>query len=223
MKSFALLAVFVLGALSVTAMDHVGEGGPDPLLTAIRNSASEGNADAQCLLADLYAAGDGLAKDLAEAAKLYRMAAEQGHDMAQLKLACCYRDGSGVPRNRSSAYIWFNISALNGAELNGRGRAGELVDKIRMTLPPGELDKAEASIKRFQREISVREKENYSRIINQLNRAGWRVTMRKGRDGSHNVYARKAGKTSVSHGPNWRVAFISVLQQCEKWPGQDDS
>lgn len=200
------------------AADINGEAGSEPLLESIKRSASEGDADAQCLLANLYAEGDGIAKDLAKAANLYRLAAEQGHDEAQVRLGACYRDGVGVLKSNTKAYVWFNISAENGGALNGRGRAGELVDEIRKTLSAKELEEAEAEMKGLQKEISAREKENYSRIIRQLNKAGWKVSMRKGDNGSHIVDAKKEGKTSTAQAPNWRVAFISVWRQCEQWP-----
>ncbi|MBT4797821.1 sel1 repeat family protein [Akkermansiaceae bacterium] len=190
----------------------------DELLESIKRSASAGDADAQYLLATLFLEGDGIVKDQSEATKLYSLAASQGHDNAQLKLGYCHKDGLGVPRNNFKAYIWFNISASNGGELNGLGRAGELMAKIRRTLSLKEIEKADKKIKHLKQEISDAEKKNYSKIMKKLNRDGWKITMRKDDDGSHKVEAKKDGKTSVSSAPNWRVAFISVRNQCEMWP-----
>ena len=190
----------------------------DELLENIKRSASAGDADAQCLLATLFLEGNGIVKDQSEATKLYRMAASQGHDEAQLKLGYCYKDGLGIPRDNVKAYIWFGVSADNGGAINGLGRAGELMDKIRQTLSPKEIEKAEKETERLKKEILDNEKTNYSKIIKQLTKDGWKVTMRKGEDGSHKVEAKKDGKTSVSSAPNWRVAFIAVRNQCEMWP-----
>ena len=208
---------------SVNAFDLDVEDGPDLLLEGIKKSASEGNADAQCLLAAIYNKGDGVPKNLAKAAKLYLLAAEQGHDKAQLKLGFIYKDGLGVPQDKAKAYVWFSISANNGGTLNGRGRAGELADEISVLLPNNEIGEAKVEIKRLEKLISAREKENYLQILNQLNKAGWKVEMEKAKDGSHNVRATKHGMTSKSMAPNWRVAFINVLQQCEKWPERGTS
>jgi TPR repeat protein len=201
-----------------TSIGRLGEGGPDQCLENMITSASEGDADSQYRLAVLYTEGDGIDKDLPKAASLFRKAAEQGHDNAQLKMGYCYRDGAGVLKNTAKAYVWFAMSAQNGEALNGRGKAGELADEIRKTLPSDELQKAEAELQRLQKSVFEREQENYSNIVSQLNKAGWKVTMRRGADGSHNVEARKEGNTSVSHAPNWRLAFVSVLRQCENWP-----
>jgi len=193
-------------------------GEADELLESIKRSASAGDADAQCLLATLLLEGNGIVKDQSEATKLYRMAASQGHDYAQLKLGYCYKEGLGVPRNNFKAYIWFNISADNGGELNGLGRAGELMVKIRQTLSLKEIEKADKKTKHLKQEILDVEKKNYSKIMKKLNRDGWTVTMRRDDDGSHKVEAKKDGKTATSSAPNWRVAFISVRNHCEMWP-----
>lgn len=198
-------------------IDVASEDGSDPLLEDIKKSASEDDADAQCLLANLYRDGDGIEKNLMKAAELYRLAAQQGHDLAQLKLGYCCRDGIGLQKDKIQAYVWFNISANNGGVLNGKGRAGELMEEIRETLTSKQLETARAEVEHLEHLISTREKKNYTAIIRQLSQNGWTVTMRKDDDGSHNVIATKNGNTSISHAPNWRVAFISVWQQCEKW------
>ena len=41
------------------------------------------------------------------------------------------------------AYVWSRISAENGGALNGRGKAGELVDETRKTLSAKEVEKTE--------------------------------------------------------------------------------
>ncbi len=50
-------------------IDVAGEDRSDPLLEGIKKSASEGDADAQCLLANLYREGDGIEKNLMKAAE----------------------------------------------------------------------------------------------------------------------------------------------------------
>lgn len=190
----------------------------DPLFERIQPSATQGDADAQCLLGKLYAEGDGIEKNLKLAARFYRLAADQGQDLAQQRLGVCYQKGFGVPKNKTEAYVWFSLSAKNGQASNGRGRAGELLDEITKDLSPKKLVKAKTKVSRLQKEIALNEKANYTKIINQLNKDGWKVSMNIDKNGGHCVKAKKEGKTSQSQAPNWRVAFNSVKRQCEDWP-----
>ena len=66
---------------------------------ALREKAEKGDATAQSDLGAMYAAGDGVAKDEAEAVKWWRKAAEQGDALAQYNLGNMYADGRGVPKN----------------------------------------------------------------------------------------------------------------------------
>ena len=52
-----------------------------------RRFPEQGNVDAQLNLGDIYARGDGVPENLAEAVKWLRRAAEQGHADAQFSLA----------------------------------------------------------------------------------------------------------------------------------------
>ena len=58
--------------------------------------------------------GKGVAKDPAEAAKLFIKAAEQGHAEAQAYLAAAYRTGSGVTKDAAEAARWFQAAAEQG-------------------------------------------------------------------------------------------------------------
>ena len=46
----------------------------------------------------MYAKGQGVPQDYAEAVKWYRLAAEQGFAMAQDNLGLMYKNGQGVPQ-----------------------------------------------------------------------------------------------------------------------------
>jgi TPR repeat protein len=74
----------------------------------------------------MYALGQGVAKDSAEAARWYRKAAEQGHAAAQKNLGVMYAHGEGVPQDYAEAYKWANLAAAGAVE-PGR-KAGELVE-----------------------------------------------------------------------------------------------
>ena len=52
----------------------------------IKLSAEQKNADAQCLLGDMYLEGMGVTEDYAEAIKWWKLAAEQGHERAKYNL-----------------------------------------------------------------------------------------------------------------------------------------
>ena len=48
----------------------------------------------------MYANGEGVPEDDAEAVRWYRLAAEQGYAMAQSFLGAMYANGEGVPEGR---------------------------------------------------------------------------------------------------------------------------
>jgi len=79
-----------------------------------RMYAMQGYADAQYYLGVMYAKGDGVAEDDAEAVKWYRKAAEQGHDGAQYNLGLMYANGEGVPENAAEAMKWYRKAAEQG-------------------------------------------------------------------------------------------------------------
>lgn len=79
-----------------------------------RQAAEQGNADAQILLGNMHASGQGVPRDYAEAAKWYRRAAEQGNADAQYNLGMMYANGQGVPRDSSEAAKWCRNAADQG-------------------------------------------------------------------------------------------------------------
>jgi len=60
------------------------------------------------------AQSEGGARDYAEAARLYRLAAEAGHAEAQKNLGFLYVEGKGVPQDSVEAEKWFNKAAAQG-------------------------------------------------------------------------------------------------------------
>jgi TPR repeat protein len=58
--------------------------------------------------------GDGVAKDLGEAARYFRIAADQGDATAQLCLGNCLREGEGVPRDHDQAARYCRLAADQG-------------------------------------------------------------------------------------------------------------
>ena len=76
--------------------------------------AEQSDARAQTGLAHMYADGNGVPQNDAEAVKWYRKAAEQGYDKAQAGLGAMYAYGRGVPQDNMQAYAWLNIAVAQG-------------------------------------------------------------------------------------------------------------
>ena len=84
----------------------------------------------------MYANGEGILKDDAEAVRWYRLAAEQGHASAQFNLGVRYATGRGVLKDDAEAVRWYRLAAEQGharAEFNlgvmhadGRGVAPDV-------------------------------------------------------------------------------------------------
>ena len=66
----------------------------------------EGEPRAQFRLGIMYARGEGVAEDDAEAAQWLRLAAEQGESRAQVILGAMYARGEGVAEDDAEAVQW---------------------------------------------------------------------------------------------------------------------
>lgn len=65
---------------------------------------------AQYQLAQMHIHGQGVPKDFAKAAKLYRLSANQGHQKAQFQLGMLYKKGHGVAQDYQEATRWLKKS-----------------------------------------------------------------------------------------------------------------
>lgn len=79
-----------------------------------RPLAERGNPAAQFNLGVMYAVGQGVKKDLGEAAKWFGLAAEQGYSNAQRNLGAMYTLGQGVDQDFVKGYMWSDLSASQG-------------------------------------------------------------------------------------------------------------
>ena len=77
-------------------------------------ATEQGDARAQYYLGAMYANGQGVPQDHAEASKWFRLAADQGDARAQYNLGAMYANGQGVPQDLVLAHMWFNLSAAGG-------------------------------------------------------------------------------------------------------------
>jgi TPR repeat protein len=78
-------------------------------------SSEKGSKYGQFALGMLHhLGGGGLARDRAQKAAFYRLAAAQGLDGAQLELGFMYRFGEGVAQDHAEALRWFHLAAAQG-------------------------------------------------------------------------------------------------------------
>ncbi len=89
------------------------DAGLDPELVT---KAAAGNVEAQDELGSMYAYGEGVASDYAEAVKWFHKAAEQGYARAQFNLGLMYRKGRGVGEDDAEAVKWYRKAAEEGDE-----------------------------------------------------------------------------------------------------------
>jgi TPR repeat protein len=100
-----LLAILFLMSASVA------KGGEFEDLLA---KAKEGDAVAQYGVGQKYSKGEGIAKDVSEAAKWLEKSAQQGNADAQIGLGALYLGGRGLPKNSVEAAKWYGLAAEQG-------------------------------------------------------------------------------------------------------------
>ncbi len=83
-------------------------------IDALRRRADAGDADAQNNVGVMYANGQGVVQDYAQAVAWYRKAAEQGDADGQFNLGWMYKSGQGVVQDYAQALAWFRKSAEQG-------------------------------------------------------------------------------------------------------------
>lgn len=103
--------------------------------------AEGGHVDAQFHLGYLFANGQGVAQDHAEAARWTRMAADRGEPAAQFALGVMYANGEGVPQDDVRAYLWFDIAARQ-TDPERRHRAARNRDLVALKLSPAQAEEA---------------------------------------------------------------------------------
>jgi len=79
-----------------------------------KQEAAKGNAVAQYNLGLMYANGEGVRQDYAEAMKWWKLAAAQGHSGAQYNLGVMYYKGEGVRQDKRMAKEWFGKACDKG-------------------------------------------------------------------------------------------------------------
>jgi TPR repeat protein len=79
-----------------------------------RPLADQGDVYARFNLGQMYAHGQGVSTNYAEAAKWYRLAANQGNARAQYSLGVVFAEGKGVQQSFDEAAKWYHLSASQG-------------------------------------------------------------------------------------------------------------
>lgn len=117
------------------------------LKKAADGGALKGDILAIVLLGDRYVHGDGVAANLAEAFRLYSIAAERGDVMAAEDLGNLYKEGKGVEKNLPEAWKWYNVAARSeyAAVFPGvAARAAKERDDLATKMSKEEIAEAEA-------------------------------------------------------------------------------
>ena len=86
----------------------------------------------------MYAKGEGVPEDDAEAMKWFRKAAEQGDATGQYNLGVMYANGEGVPEDYVLAYAWWNLAAARGHK-----KADEAKDTLRLRMTADQIARAQ--------------------------------------------------------------------------------
>ena len=114
----AIRATVAIAALSLAVLGPLVQAQDKPStaqeLADLRAIAESGEADAQVTLGLIYARGEGVPQDYAEAASWFREAAEQGHALAQLSIGLRYFTGLGVPQDDAEAVAWYRRAVEQG-------------------------------------------------------------------------------------------------------------
>ena len=86
----------------------------DDFFAEIKGKAEAGESGAQYNLGVMYANGEGVEQDDAEAVKWYRCAVEQGNTNAYASLGWMYDNGLGVVQDYTEAVKWYHRAAEQG-------------------------------------------------------------------------------------------------------------
>ncbi len=106
-----VLAMALAVALPPASAQTRGSGIDQGLLA----KANGGDPTAQVSVGESYAAGNGVTRDLNQAAEWYRKAADKNDIAGELHLAALYRDGGkGFARDMEQAAAWYRKAAEQG-------------------------------------------------------------------------------------------------------------
>lgn len=77
--------------------------------------AEQGNAEAQCIIGNMYDLGLGLEKNILEAVEWYKKSSEQGYGVASNNLGTIFKLGrEGIPVNQIESNKWYQKARNQG-------------------------------------------------------------------------------------------------------------
>src|SRR5450759_1692369 len=121
---------------------------------ALLRSAEKGNAGDQTMLGGMYAFGNGVTQDYAEAIRWYRKAADQGYVSAMITLGVIYATGRGVPRDPVEAHAWFNIAKSRSTYTERKHKnwdyARDGLDRAARLMVPAQILQAQSRAKEWK-------------------------------------------------------------------------
>jgi TPR repeat protein len=170
-----------------------------------RRAAENEGHDGAAPLAEMYLDGLGVAQDSAQAAQLAEGQARHGDPRAQFVVGRIQAEGLLGRVDRTSAYVWFSMSAAFGFEPAAQERE-ELVS----TMTPSEIADAEAQFRSSARDLalsdSARERFEEYRSASSI--------------GAYAIGPRGSGWTEGYESA--RAAADAAMVQCEKRRIEDD-
>ena len=141
--SIALVLSLVCPVVPAWADYHAGiaannRGDYATALREWRPLAEQGHAVAQYSLGLLYANGQGVPKDDAQARQWYEKAAAQGSRYVQGWLGLIYANGRGMPQDLVQAHLWLSMAAAQGNKMARQER-----NKVIMKMTPAQVAEAQ--------------------------------------------------------------------------------
>ena len=106
MRRISLLGL-ICWIIFSTASPSLSQDTTAAMIQSWKDRANQGSAFAPFQLGHSYAHGQGVEKNLVEAARWYRLGAERGDFQAALMLADMYLKGVGVDKNEAEAIKWY--------------------------------------------------------------------------------------------------------------------
>ena len=129
------LAVVVVSLAALRAPIQAQQELTSDEIADLRARAEQGEAGAPFSLGIMYANGEDVSQDDAEAVRWYRLAANQGNAVAQYNLGIMYERGRGVPEDQLEAHMWFDLAAAQ-VSAEDRDRYVEARDDVAGRMTP---------------------------------------------------------------------------------------
>ena len=105
-----IAGVAVLGLLALSGCAKPNLAAVPGNIGTLKQQAAMGNPLAANNLGVMYANGNGVPQDFAEARKCYLVASEHGNPAGEMNLALAYQRGQGTPVNMPEALTWYQLA-----------------------------------------------------------------------------------------------------------------